>query len=1046
MKKNLCFVLMCLVFQLNAQHDLCDLPEEMGMYDIPLSISIPFGEGENVILPKKSIVLHERVNLVFPNDFISLNWIEINFNNGAGWQEVQEGEALQTTYTTSGLKEIFYKYSFSAYGDIEENSFKIEVKTTSDAYSFPDLTWDISSNATFTLPVANIYPDDSPFAGNQISTATAYIKYAEGHTALVKPIIFVPGYDPGKISLTDPDNDDKIIRHGGNGWDTFIRGANEEFVHPTDDRETFRNYPKTANGFSQEGYDLVFLDFKLGDDYIQKNAELLIELISRVNEEKSADTNGNFHPNIVMGASMGGLVTRYALKKMEQRNIPHCTKTFIAFDTGMKGSTAPVGVQSAIWFSHAMAQDTPELNDDKCGANLWNTLAAPAARQMIENHIGRLWEEGIANLWLNYFEDNGSVSETPIPVDLGAGYSTLRNSFLSELSDLGYPDKCTRVAVACGNQTGTGQGYDSGTHLFKAQLIRDAALGGDKRITELEILAGQGGEIEQQCNNFCIDLGFNPNFQRDIAVFGAILPHSAGASPYITPNPFIITWPFIGAYLPTNELPCAYYMSNVVLNEEQPYFDGAPGGARTDILGLRENFNEIAAELDGVSPDIPEPSNGRQFMNHVPTVSALDIQGEWSNELLFMDIKTEYEIDRNITPFDGFYASEISNLKHVEIDDEIKNFFFDNISLWSALPGNLVLNDGDRFNHGQRLRLFDNTVINNGGILAVNGGGNTGIGGGAPTPDNSEFKVSSFFGCTDTNITVEDGGLFLIGDPNTERIGIATLHQGNTVHIKSGGNLNIVKNSKLIIEAGATLRIEAGAHITLKDYNSNIEIREGGILEIIGGNFSTPSFNFAGNGSFTIEENAQVDVLGDALHLKGSGTHKTMLQLLDNAKINLPAGTDLVIEQATINYNDYTQISAEGGRVKTHFVELTATEFGGATGLLIQKPAEVDIFGTNLKGFLEGISVKEITNDVVSHFRFSNFTANIYGLLVQGAANDIHIRDCGFELNRAAAGYFEATEKMVIFNNTKINGDIELVREVKLENIATEGLLNNVLS
>ncbi len=77
------------------------------------------------------------------------------------------------------------------------------------------------------------------------------------------------------------------------------------------------------------------MDWNNGTDYIQKNAYVLEEVIKWVNAEKLA--NGSSQSNIVLGASMGGLIARYALKDMEDRGIPTQTSLYISHDTPHQG-------------------------------------------------------------------------------------------------------------------------------------------------------------------------------------------------------------------------------------------------------------------------------------------------------------------------------------------------------------------------------------------------------------------------------------------------------------------------------------------------------------------------------------------------------------------------------------------------------------------------------------------------------------------------------------------------------------------------------------
>ena len=57
-----------------------------------------------------------------------------------------------------------------------------------------------------------------------------------------------------------------------------------------------------------QGYDIIILNYEDSGEPIQQNAFLVVALIDQINSMKVGDEE-----NVVVGISMGGLVTRYAL-------------------------------------------------------------------------------------------------------------------------------------------------------------------------------------------------------------------------------------------------------------------------------------------------------------------------------------------------------------------------------------------------------------------------------------------------------------------------------------------------------------------------------------------------------------------------------------------------------------------------------------------------------------------------------------------------------------------------------------------------------------
>ena len=115
------------------------------------------------------------------------------------------------------------------------------------------------------------------------------------------------------------------------------------------------------------------MDFDEGGTYIERNAYLLKSLIENVNSQKFTDNK-----LVVVGASMGGLVSRYALGYMEKNGYNHDTRLFISFDSPQLGANVPLGLQSWLKFFKS--------NNDLIEEKYNNVVCAKAALQMLVYH------------------------------------------------------------------------------------------------------------------------------------------------------------------------------------------------------------------------------------------------------------------------------------------------------------------------------------------------------------------------------------------------------------------------------------------------------------------------------------------------------------------------------------------------------------------------------------------------------------------------------------------------------------------------------------
>jgi hypothetical protein len=135
-----------------------------------------------------------------------------------------------------------------------------------------------------------------------------------GTFRLVRPLIVVEGFDPGHLLAPE-------LEFGMSTFNTFVRQL--------DNPAGFSQLTQLLRGNNQQ-YDIIYVDWARGTDFLQRNALLLERVIRWVNEQKALD--GSVEPNVILGQSMGGVISRWALRDMENRGLNHQTRLFISWD------------------------------------------------------------------------------------------------------------------------------------------------------------------------------------------------------------------------------------------------------------------------------------------------------------------------------------------------------------------------------------------------------------------------------------------------------------------------------------------------------------------------------------------------------------------------------------------------------------------------------------------------------------------------------------------------------------------------------------------
>jgi hypothetical protein len=232
---------------------------------------------------------------------------------------------------------------------------------------------------------------------SEYGSGEAYVYLSDTHSTLTNPVVVIEGFD-----LDNNMN-----------WDELY-----EFLNQEDLLETIRTI----------GFDAVVLNFADATDYIQKNAFVVVELIQQI--QAVIGPGADF---VLAGASMGGLVCRYALAYMETTALDHAVRNFISFDAPHNGANIPLGIQYWVDFFAGLSTDA---------ADMQAKLTRPAARQMLVYHAT---------------DPPGSTGES----------DPLRADLLTDFAAVGqYPANCRKVAVANGSGSQVNQGFAAGDQII----------------------------------------------------------------------------------------------------------------------------------------------------------------------------------------------------------------------------------------------------------------------------------------------------------------------------------------------------------------------------------------------------------------------------------------------------------------------------------------------------------------------------------------------------------------------------------------------------
>lgn len=257
--------------------------------------------------------------------------IQFDAGDGVGYRNLQFDVPLFLNYADTGWKHWIFKLTLTNSQQLYFHS-KVYFNNTSNLAGSGGITslgGTINNKATVTATESYL---------GVYGKADIIISYRNSNDPVIrKPLIVAEGFDPGHI--TKPEEPE--------GSATF-----ERFVYKIDNsgsnnlRNLLLSDPTIANDPSE--YDIIYINWRNGTDYLQRNELVLEEVIRWVNQRKQS-LNGVRQPNVVIGNSMGGVIARMALGRMDRAGgyLAHETRLYVSIDAPHQGANMPLGYQAA---------------------------------------------------------------------------------------------------------------------------------------------------------------------------------------------------------------------------------------------------------------------------------------------------------------------------------------------------------------------------------------------------------------------------------------------------------------------------------------------------------------------------------------------------------------------------------------------------------------------------------------------------------------------------------------------------------------------------
>ena len=391
-----------------------DKYDSNGVWLNPYNTDIVFAMAPTSTLSRESVVEYKIINNnLFRNTVITKLYFDADDGNGYRLINPINDSTIPIIYTNNGIKHIKLKAILNNGHTLVTHS-KVYIKKTLQVSKT-----DQSGDQIKMEPISEL----TTICDNKVGV---YYYSAHGDRSIRKPFIIAEGFDPWQlINYTG-----HIIKEGftaENGFTTYYEIAKLYY----------------DSSLKDNGYDLVYIDWYDSYADIKENAEYLIMIIDYINEQK-ASVNST-ETNILMGQSMGGLIARYALRKMEKENKPHQVTTYVSHDSPHLGANVPLGAQ---YFIHQLISLSHNYNTVMWAANLLlnnqisdiervilNTLHSQSAKQMLINYVDQSGQLN-ANYHTQWQDELKAIGFPQGDKDVGIDNIAIINGDVFDLSDV----------------------------------------------------------------------------------------------------------------------------------------------------------------------------------------------------------------------------------------------------------------------------------------------------------------------------------------------------------------------------------------------------------------------------------------------------------------------------------------------------------------------------------------------------------------------------------------------------------------------------------
>ena len=412
---------------------------------------------------------------VINNTSTPIKSIAVNFDDGLGFKTLPINQYINVSYPEAGDKTLSFKITL-ANGTVINRTSPLKVTESQSDIASQRLMAPLENTSTITA-------DLSAYSGATNHAGLAeYEVFLGADNVLDKPIFIVDGFDPsdtrtigGIYTLLDFENNgttenlaDKV--RNDEDYDIVLINFPSYFVLANGDLQSFAMSTDVNNDAVIDASDYpgsMIVDG--GADFVERNAFSVVNIISIINGQKIGTEE-----NVIIGPSMGGLITRYALNYMESNSMSHETRLWLSFDSPHLGANVPIGFQNLFnYLAYGLDTWVGNFSLESLRPIVDGMLKSPAARQMLTDHF----EPHLANGEIAEFNPN-------LTLPIKHPYSDIFYNGINSLTASGFPETTRNISLINGSGINNAYQHKNGDDVNPGDKVLDAFIPGVATLTD----------------------------------------------------------------------------------------------------------------------------------------------------------------------------------------------------------------------------------------------------------------------------------------------------------------------------------------------------------------------------------------------------------------------------------------------------------------------------------------------------------------------------------------------------------------------------------